>query len=435
MVERDSRRARRPSDRRRRRILLIASTIGYQIRSFAQAAERLGVELVLASDRCHVLDDPWRDNAIAVRFHDEVSATQGIKAALIDHRVDGVLAVGDRPALIGALAAEALNLPGSPPDAVRTASNKLRTRVRFHEAELPVPWFTAVHLDESVASVAERISFPCVVKPLTLSASRGVMRVDTVDQLGEALDRIRRLHRLPEVERRPGPSDRTILVEQYLPGREVAVEGALTEGILQTFAVFDKPDPLEGPFFEETIYVTPSAITGDVDREVRQAVGHAAVALGLTDGPVHAECRLSPEGVFVLEIAPRPIGLCARALRFAAPSGETVSLEQVLLRHAMAEPVSDYRRESAASGVMMIPIPNDGLYKGIGGLELARAVDHVEEVVITAQRDQRIRPLPEGGSYLGFIFARAEQPAQVESSLRSAHDCLEFVIAPPIPIV
>lgn len=436
MAERDPRRARRLSDRVMPRILLIASTTGYQIRSCAQAAERLGVELVLASDRCHVLDDPWRDKAIAVKFQDEVAATQGIEEALIDHPVDGVLAFGDRPALIGALAAEALNLPGSPPDAVRIAGNKLLTRVKFRETELPVPWFTAVHLDEPVPFVAERISFPCVVKPLTLSASRGVMRADTVDQLGEAMDRIRRLLRLPEVEGRPDPSDLTVLVEQYLPGREVAVEGALTDGVLQTFAVFDKPDPLEGPFFEETIYVTPSAVAGRVDHEVRHAVGRAAVALGLTDGPVHAECRLSPEGVFVLEIAPRPIGgLCARALRFSAPSGETVSLEQVLLRHAMAASVSGYRRESAASGVMMIPIPNDGLYKGVNGLELARAVDHVEEVVITAQRDQRIRPLPEGGSYLGFIFARAEQPAQVESALRSAHDCLEFAITPPIPIV
>lgn len=417
------------------RVLLIAATTGYQIRSFGEAAERLGIELVLATDRCHVLDDPWRDHAIAVRFQDEVAAVEAITAALIQSPVSGVLAVGDRPALIAALTAEALGLRGSPPNAVRIAGNKLLTRIRLRDAELPGPWFTEVRLDESVSDVAGRISFPCVVKPLTMSASRGVMRVDTLEQFETAMDRISRVLERSDVEGQD-PSHLTILVEQYLPGNEVAVEGVLTGGALQTFAVFDKPDPLEGPFFEETIYVTPSVATDRVDREIRQAVSRSAAAFGLTDGPIHAECRVGTNGVFVLEVAPRPIGgLCAKALQFLGPSGETVSLEAVLLRQALAESVSEYRREDRASGVMMIPIPSDGLYKNVVGLESARAVDHIEEIVITAQRDQRIRPLPEGGSYLGFIFARAELAGQVESALRLAHSCLEFEIAAPIPIV
>ena len=417
------------------RVLLIAATTGYQIRSFGEAAARLGVELVLATDRCHVLDDPWRDQAIAIRFQDEVSAVEGIRAALTERPVDGVLAVGDHPALIAALTAEALTLPGSPPDAVGIAGNKLLTRIQMREAGLPVPWFTAVHLDEPLLDIADRISFPCVVKPLMMSASRGVMRVDTLEQLEQARDRISQLLERSDAKGRD-PSRSTFLVEQYLPGREVAVEGVVTNGVLQIFAVFDKPDPLEGPFFEETIYVTPSVETSGVDLEIRQAVGCSVAAFGLTEGPVHAECRIGADGVFVLEVAPRPIGgLCAKALRFLAPGGETASLEEVLLRQALAEPVSEYRREDLASGVMMIPIPNDGLYKNVGGLDSARAVDHIEEIIITARRDQRIRPLPEGGSYLGFIFARAEQPVQVESALRAAHSCLEFEIAVPIPIV
>ena len=417
------------------RVLLIAATTGYQIRSFGEAAERLDVELVMATDRCHVLDDPWRDSAIAIRFQDEVAAVEEIRAALIESPVRGVLAVGDRPALIAALAAEALELRGSPPNAVRIAGNKLLTRIRLREAELPVPWFTEVRLDEPGSDVADRISFPCVVKPLTMSASRGVMRVDTLKQFEMAMDRISHVLERSDVEGRD-PSHLTILVEQYLPGGEVAVEGVLTDGVLQIFAVFDKPDPLEGPFFEETIYVTPSGATDRADLEVRQAVSRSAAAFGLTDGPVHAECRIGTNGVFVLEVAPRPIGgLCAKALQFLAPSGETVSLEEVLLRQALAEPVTEYRREDLASGVMMIPIPGDGLYKNVVGLESARAVDHIEEIVITAHRDQRIRPLPEGGSYLGFIFARADLPAQVESALRSAHRCLKFEIGAPIPIV
>jgi len=418
------------------RVLLVAATTGYQIRSFGEAAERLNVELVLATDRCHVLDDPWRDNAIAIKFQNEVEAVRTIADALADRPVGGVLAVGDRPALIAALAAEVLGLPGSPPNAVRIAGNKLLTRVRLREANFPAPWFEAVQLDERAQDVADRVSFPCVVKPLTLSASRGVMRVDTRDQLEEAMRRVRRVLQLSDVAGSRHSSDLTVLVEQYLPGREVVVEGVLTNGVLQTFAVFDKPDPLDGPFFEETIYLAPSVVTDRAEREIAQTVGRAVAVFGLTDGPVHAECRIGTDGVFVLEIAPRPIGgLCARALRFSAPGGGTVSLEQVLLRHAMAESVCEYRREDRASGVMMIPIPKDGLYKSVGGLESARAVKGIEEIVITAQRDQRIRPLPEGGSYLGFIFARAEQPGQVELALKAAHGCLRFDIAKPIPLV
>jgi biotin carboxylase len=417
------------------RVLLIAATTGYQIRSFGEAAERLGVELVLATDRCHVLDDPWRDNAIAIRFKDEVAAVEEIRAALIESPVSAVLAVGDRPALIAALTAETLKLRGNPPNAVRIAGNKLLTRIRLREAELPVPWFTEVRLDEPVSDVADWISFPCVVKPLRMSASRGVMRVDTLEQFKRAIDRIRRMLERSDVEGRD-PSPLMILVEQYLPGGEVAVEGVVTNGVLQIFAIFDKPDPLEGPFFEETIYVTPSGVTDREALEIRQAVSRSVTAFGLTDGPVHAECRIGTDGVFVLEVAPRPIGgLCSKALQFLAPNRQTVSLEEVLLRQALAQSVSEYRREDLASGVMMIPIPRDGLYKNVVGLKSAREVDYIEKIVITAHRDQRIRPLPEGGSYLGFIFARAELPAEVESALRSAHRCLEFEIAAQIQMV
>ena len=418
------------------RVLLVAETTGYQIRSFARAAERLGAEIVLASDRCHVLDDPWRDNAIPITFRDETGAVESIRQGLAGRPVGGVVAVGDRPALVGALAAEALWLSGHPPDAVRVAGSKLLMRRRLHEAGLACPWFTPVGLEETAQSVAERVSFPCVVKPLSMSASRGVMRADTPEELDVAMTRTRQLLRLLDVQAMRDPASLAVLVEQYLPGREVALEGLLTKGTLQTLAVFDKPDPLVGPFFEETIYVTAATGTGAEVRRYDEVVARAAAAVGLSDGPVHAECRIGEDEVFVLEVAPRPIGgLCSRTLRFVAANGELVSLEEVLLHHALMEPVGEYRRETLAAGVMMIPIPEDGRYKGVDGLVSARAVDHVEEIVITAKRDQRIRPLPEGGSYLGFIFARAEQPDEVVSSLREAHSRLRFEIAAPIPIL
>ena len=418
-----------------RRVLLVAATTGYQIRSFHRAAERLGLELIVASDRCHVLDDPWRDGAIPVRFHDEEDAIRAIVDTTADRPLDGVVAVGDRPAVIGARAAAELGLRGSPTDAVRMAGNKLMTRVRLREAGLPSPWFISVPSEAPVTALQERVTFPCVVKPLTLAASRGVMRANTRVELDTAMAWLRTLLQVPDVRALREPGREAVLIEQYVPGREVALEGVVTGGALQVLAVFDKPDPLEGPFFEETIYVTPPPSEVD-DAGLTERIAEAVTALGLTDGPVHAECRFNEGGVFVLEVAARPIGgLCSKALRFTDPAGDDASLEALLLRHALGESVGRYRREPRASGVMMIPIPWEGLYKRVTGLDEAREVPGIDEVVITAKVDQRLIPLPEGATYLGFIFARADRPDDAVGALRTAHERLRFEIEPSIPVI
>ena len=400
----------------------------------------MGVNLVLATDRCHVLEDPWKDQAVPIRFQDEAESVAAIIKSSGDG-LDGVLAVGDRPAEIAASAAAALGLRLSPPDAVRAAGNKLLTRRRMREAGLPSPAFMAVRVDDPVSVIAERVGLPCVVKPLDMSASRGVVRADTLTELEAAVARTRRVLTQPGVARGDSPA---VLVEQYVPGREVAVEGVLTQGELQIFAVFGKPDPLEGPFFEETIYVTPAALADSERQEIADAVSGTAAALGLTDGPIHAECRLNvgevgragnDDSVFVLEVAARPIGgLCSKALRFKSVDGDDASLEEVLLRHALGQSVTDYRREDDAAGVMMIPIPSEGRFRGVEGVDLARGVRGIEDVVITAKRDQPIQPPPEGGTYLGFIFARGEEPGTVVSALREAHAQLRFEIAPLVPV-
>ncbi|MCU1273379.1 MAG: ATP-dependent carboxylate-amine ligase domain protein ATP-grasp, partial [Bryobacterales bacterium] len=207
---------------------------------------------------------------------------------------------------------------------------------------------------------------------------------------------------------------------------EFALEGLLTNGDLQILAIFDKPDPLDGPFFEETLYVTPSRESGETQQKMIEAIRKAVRALGLTHGPIHAEMRVNQRGVWVLEVAARPIGgLCARALRF--DSG--VPLEELILRHAVGEDVSRAKLSGPASGVMMIPISQGGIYQGVSGVQEASAVPNVDEVAITAKEGQKILPLPEGSSYLGFIFARGESPECVEQALRRAHASLTFEIS------
>lgn len=419
------------------RVLLLAATTGYQTRAFGDAAERLGVDLVYATDRCNVLDDPWQDRAVPIRFSDEGLSTALILEAIRTKPVDGVLAVGDRPTVIAANVGAALGLKCHSVEAAATARSKQLTRERLRGAGVPAPWFLTTPVSSDARLLGPPITFPCVVKPLALSGSRGVIRANDAAELVAAFYRLRAILQAPDIRGERRPDHTMALVEGFIPGREFAVEGLLNEGALHLLAIFDKPDPMDGPFFEETIYVTPSSASSDQQRAIVDTVSRAAEAIGLSHGPIHAECRVNEEGVYVLEVAARPIGgLCARALRFTrGASASTSSLEELLLRHVLGESAEGWRRESMASGVMMIPIPRRGVFRDVVGLDEARSVSGVFDVRITAKPDQLLVPLPEGASYLGFIFARAATSLEVEHSLRAAHACLEFAIDPEVPML
>ncbi|HEY7172770.1 MAG TPA: ATP-grasp domain-containing protein [Vicinamibacterales bacterium] len=424
------------------RVLLLATTTGYQTRAFGDAAERLGIELVFATDRCNVLEDPWRDHAIPVRFHDEAGSAAAILDAAGARRLDGVLAVGDRPTVLAALVSHSLFLPGHPPEAAEAARNKLMTRERLHNAELPTPWFVHAEIGVDPHQLAESVAYPCVIKPIALSGSRGVMRANNRAELVASVYRLRALMQSVDIRAERNAAHDTVIVEGFVEGHEYAVEGVLNHGRLHVLAIFDKPDPLDGPFFEETLYVTvDEADAGQKARvaEVQSAVAAAAKALGLHHGPIHAECRVGPRGVFVLEVAARPIGgLCARALRFlrrGQRDGEPVTLEELLLRHALGETSKIWTREPEASGVMMIPIPRRGVFRGVSGVDVARAVPGVTDIRITAKVDQVLVPLPEGASYLGFIFARGSTGAAVEQALRDAYRALTFDVDPEMRVL
>jgi len=421
---------------RKKRILLFATKLGYQTRSFQTAAEKLGAEIVYVTDRCGRLDDPWNDRAIAVHFELPEGAAAVVLEAQRGLQVDGVLAVGDRPTPAAAYVARGLGLAHNHPLSVEACRSKLRMREVFRDAGLRVPWFRAVALDPLPEPSLLEIRYPCVLKPISLSASQGVTRANNRNEFLAAAARLKRLLDSPEVRATREPHLDQMLVEGYLEGREVAVEGLLTEGALRTLAIFDKPDPLEGPYFEETIYVTPSRLPAAEQRAIERSFEDAVRALGLTHGPVHAEFRLNERGVWPLEVAARPIGgLCARALRFERP-GETewIGLEELLLRHALALPGSDAPRESVASGVMMIPVPRSGILEKIEGEDEARSVKSIASLEITARLHDFIAAWPEGSSYLGFLFARAAEPAAVDTALRQAHANLRFHLSPRLPV-
>ncbi|HEX8871470.1 MAG TPA: ATP-grasp domain-containing protein, partial [Candidatus Acidoferrum sp.] len=330
----------------RKRVLLFAGKLGYQTRSFNAAAEKLDVDLAFVTDRCNRLDDPWNDRALGVHFEFPEAAAKKVLEAQQGLRVDAVLALGDRPAPTAAYVARGLGLPYNHPASVEACRNKLRMREVFRDAGLPVPWFRSIALNPMPEPALLGMTYPCVLKPLSLSASQGVVRVDTREEFVAGALRLKRLLESPEMQATHEPNLGNILVEEYLPGREFAVEGLLTDGVVRILAVFDKPDPLEGPYFEETIYVTPSRLSAAEQAALERSVVNAVNGLGLTHGPFHAEFRVNDNGVWPLEVAPRPIGgLCAHALRFVLKeSGEVIGLEELLLRHALGLPGSDARR-------------------------------------------------------------------------------------------
>lgn len=415
------------------RLLLLSNTTGYQANAFREAAERIGADITLATDRCHVLEDPWHDAAIPVRFQEPQESAQTIAAHAFGTPFDGMVAIGDAPTLTAAFAAQELKLRYHPTHAVEACHNKWVARERWKAAGLIVPWFRRVPSDDDPRRGAEGVSFPCVLKPLGLSASRGVIRANDESQFIAAFERIRRLLEEADIQLHRDEATSWIQIESYIAGEEFALEGLVTKGRLKTLAIFDKPDPLVGPYFEETIYVTPSRLPYSLQTVIESTTQQAITALGLTNGPIHAEMRVNETGVWMLEIAARPIGgLCARALRFGP---ERMPLEELIVRHAFGEDVGNTAREDLAAGVMMIPIPEAGFYEGVGGVLEAEQVEGIEAVEITAKLRQKLVPLPEGASYLGFIFARGDSPEFVERALREAHSKLKFEISADLPVV
>ncbi len=415
------------------RLLLLVPTTTYRTEDFVEAARKLDVDLVVASERPNVFGEQLPDNLLTLDFNDPEKAAREMTAFARRSPFTAVVPVDDRTTVVGAAIANALGLPSNPVAAVSTTRNKYQMRLALTRAGIPSPPYFLFTLADDPARVAGKAPYPCVLKPTILAASRGVIRANDEAEFVAAFRRIEAILKTPEVVALGAGSDE-ILVEGFIPGKEVALEGLLVKGALHVLALFDKADPLDGPFFEETIYVTPSRLPADTQTAIADLTAWAARALGLREGPIHAELRVNEGGLSVIEIAARSIGgLCSRTLRF----GTGLTLEELILRHALGIEIESLERAPSRSGrvpgpagVMMIPIPRGGILEEVRGQEAAKAVAGIEDISITIHLGQEVVPLPEGSRYLGFIFARAETPEEVEAALREAHGRLEFVITP-----
>jgi biotin carboxylase len=412
------------------RLLLLLPSSTYRAGAFVDAARRLGVDLTVGSDHRSTMTPLQPTSLLQVDLADGDRACAQAAAFHADHALSAVVGVDDDTTVLAARISAALGLTHPSPAACEAARDKALQREILARASVPVPRFELHRVTDDLAAIARTNPYPCVLKPTRLAMSRGVMRADDPVQFVERAERLRRILAMPDAAAASGSAVDVFLVETFVPGREFAVEGLLQSGELTVLAVFDKPDPLDGPFFEETIYVTPSRLPAAEQARVVACVAQAATALGLADGPVHAEVRLNEQGPWLIELAARPIGgRCSAVLRFG-PKSET-SLEELLLRRALGERLGpeDLSREASAAAVLMIPTTDAGTLRGVEGVADARLVPWVDDVAITAHPGQELVPLPEGSRYLGFIFARAPDPATAEEAVRRAHTMLRIALA------
>lgn len=417
----------RDSQHEQKRVLLLMSPATYRAGAFLSAARHLNLEVVVGIDLPETLSEYWHV-PLGLDFADPEGSVRTIVEYAREYPLHAILSVDDSASGLAARASAALSLPHNSPEAAEAARDKLLMRTLMSKGGAPCPAFRSFLLSENPAEVAIQITYPCVLKPLRLSGSRGVIRADNAAGFVTAFNRLKRLL-LSEGNPEPETS---ILVEDFIPGFEVALEGILTHSKLKVLTLFDKPDPLDGPFFEETIYITPSRFPAEVQQDIARCVAVAAASLGLQEGPVHAELRVNEQGPWMLEIAGRSIGgLCSTILEF----GSGICLEELILRHAIGEEIASLEREEATAGVMMIPIPAAGMLKGVHGVEEAQKVPLITGVEITAKLNHPLVPLPEGASYLGFIFARGNTPAEVEDAIRQAHKLLRFDMRREIPVI
>jgi biotin carboxylase len=409
-----------------KRVLLLLPAASYRNEDFLAAARRLRLEVISVANYCHQLAPAWGMSPIqAVPFDQPVAALKQL-LTLLGRKPDAVLAVDDSGLDLAALLCEYLRLPGNAPEAVRQTRDKLAFRNLLRRGGLLCPDFRRLDSDAPGAALPPPLVFPVVVKARRLGASRGVIRADTPPDYAQAVHWVRSIQARADRD----ADELGLVVEEFIPGSEHALEGLLQSGRLRVLALIDKPDPLQGPYFEETVYVSPSHLPRPTQDAIAQAVQRACALAGLVSGPIHAEMRVNAAGVWLLEIAARSIGgLCGRMLRHALG----MSLEELILRQALALPLPE-TKPGEASGVMMIPIPQHGMFHGVRGLEQALAVAGIGGIEITASPGQLIAPPPDGASYLGFIFAQAPTPEAVESALRDAHGRLAFDIQADIAV-
>ena len=406
-------------------VILIIPSASYRTGPFMNAIKKLDLKVLVISDKSQVFSGKYPDNLIIINFNHWKDKSVEISKWAKNNGLKAVIGVDEESIVLAANLSNFLNVDHNSIESVLLTKNKYLMRTELIKTGLCSPWFKIFSIYESSNKIINEISFPCVIKPTFLSGSRGVMRVNTKKELSEGIKTLNELLSLDELRKRGGKQSDYIMIEEYIPGKEVAIEGIVSEGKLTMLAIFDKPELLEGPTFEETIIVTPSVLTKKIQYSLLETLQVVVKALGIVKGPVHAEARINRNGNYILECASRSIGgLCSKVLEFQGG----ISLEELILRSYLGRNIEKSKLIGNARGVMMMPTEKKGILKEIGGVKDALVVKGVTDLQITVKPGEKLQPLPKGDRYLGFIFAGGNNQEFVINALKNAWSKIEIVL-------
>ena len=406
-------------------VILIIPSASYRTGPFMNAIKKLDLKVLVISDKSQVFSGKYPDNLIIINFNHWKDKSVEISKWAKNNGLKAVIGVDEESIVLAANLSNFLNVDHNSIESVLLTKNKYLMRTELKKTGLCSPWFKIFSIYESSNKIINEISFPCVIKPTFLSGSRGVMRVNTKKELSEGIKTLNELLSLDELRKRAGKQSDYIMIEEYIPGKEVAIEGIVSEGKLTMLAIFDKPELLEGPTFEETIIVTPSVLTKKIQYSLLETLQIVVKALGIVKGPVHAEARINKNGNYILECASRSIGgLCSKVLEFQGG----ISLEELILRAYLGRNIEKSKLIGNARGVMMMPTEKKGILKEIGGVKDALVVNGVTDLQITVKPGEKLQPLPKGDRYLGFIFAEGNNQEFVINALKNAWSKIEIVL-------
>ncbi|MBS1256004.1 MAG: Alanine--anticapsin ligase [Deltaproteobacteria bacterium] len=405
-------------------VILIIPSASYRSNAFMNAADKLDLKILVVTDNSQVFSDQFPDNIITMNFDHWTEKLDEISEWSDRFNLMAVIGVDEESILLAAIFSQYLGIEHNSIESVMRTKNKLLMRFELKKARMNCPWFRSFSIEKLPDDIIEEINFPCVIKPTFLSASQGVLRVNNEQEFKEGFQILTDLLSQKKIKKRGGEEANYIMVEEYIPGNEVSIEGIVSQGKLKILAIFDKPEPLEGPTFEETIFVTPTTLSGSMQSSLYETAQQAMETLGIVKGPVHIEVRINSNGNYILECASRSIGgMCSKILEFQGG----MSLEELILRSSLGRNIEKSNLSDTAKGVMMMPIKNSGKLKEMRGVEEAISVDGITDLQITIKPGEMLDPLPKGDRYLGFLFAEGKNQEMVIKDLKNAWSKIEVV--------
>ncbi len=391
-----------------KKLLLVIPENSYKSNDFVVAAEKLGIDFLIITDSEQV-SSKFSDTVIINKFDAELNKNNLKKLKDVTH----VLPVDHSALKFSGYLVDLLEVKGNKLESINLSMNKYESRKIFNSLlDIKVNNEIIKNIDDVNTFINKNGT--SVLKPIYGTASKSVLKINNVEKNKEQIEKLMQ-----------DCFDQDLVIEEYIDGKEYALEGTIINSELKKIVIFDKPVEYKHPYFEESIYITPSELSSEAEKRVVSIVDKACKKIGLEDGPVHVEFKINENQIFIIEINPRMIGgLCSRCLSFGLFK---VSLEEIILHAFMNNELKNIELLNNYVGVLMIPTPKSGKFISINKEELEN-IPNISNVEITVPEGSDLLEPPYGDKYLGFAFSQGIDKKTVNESLLTAMNLANPII-------